>query len=628
MESERYCFKIEFDHYDSSNTYYGLDKLNLNNIIFDNTYMKDYLSYQMMLSYGVNSPLCSYVYITVNGEDFGLYLAVEGVEESFLQRNYGNDYGELYKPDSLDFGGNDLDFDFDTDALGDLGDFDAESFDAAGFDTEDFDIESFDMEDFDIGSFSAEDFSTDDMSELFADATGDSSGMDFSSATGDSSGMDFSSAFGNVFSMFSSEDVKLQYIDDDPDSYSNIFDNAKTDITDADKERLIDSLESLSNYEDLEEVLDIDQVLRYMVIQTFTVNGDGYTGTMVHNYYLYEEDGQLSMIPWDYNLAYDTFTAGDATSAVNDPIDDELEDRPMQAWIFSSEEYTELYHEYYAEFLETVDIQGIIDEAYALIAEYVEMDPTRFCTYEEFETGVEALSEFCSLRTESIEGQLDGSIPSTSEGQSADSSALVDAGDLNLSDMGSNSTASSGMDIGGMDFGDTAGISSEAAAPDGDFDPGDMDVSAFGDFDASAFAGMEFPDANTGTVNGETETAAQAGASAPEETVNSVADESSPVETNSSTDVVEAEGTEDSASSDSETDAGQSDAIASENQEEPTEDDSGDTTSAMPSVGDISAWQSGTAGSADEETTALILLGASALVLLAGLAIAAGFRRW
>ena len=25
---------------------------------------------------------------------------------------------------------------------------------------------------------------------------------------------------------------------------------------------------------------------------------------MVHNYYLYEEKGKLSIIPWDYNLAF------------------------------------------------------------------------------------------------------------------------------------------------------------------------------------------------------------------------------------------------------------------------------------------------------------------------------------
>lgn len=103
--NDRYSFKIEFDHYDSTESYYGLDKLSLNNIIQDNTYMKDYLTYQMMGYFGVDAPLCSYVYITVNGQDWGLYLAVEGVEEAFLQRNYGSDYGELYKPDSQSMGG-------------------------------------------------------------------------------------------------------------------------------------------------------------------------------------------------------------------------------------------------------------------------------------------------------------------------------------------------------------------------------------------------------------------------------------------------------------------------------------------------------------------------------------------
>lgn len=104
--SNRYSFKVEFDHYVGAKSYYGLDKLALNNISMDNTYMKDYLAYQMMGQFGVASPLCSYVYITVNGQDWGLYLAVEGIEDAFLRRNYGADGGKLYKPDSSeDFGG-------------------------------------------------------------------------------------------------------------------------------------------------------------------------------------------------------------------------------------------------------------------------------------------------------------------------------------------------------------------------------------------------------------------------------------------------------------------------------------------------------------------------------------------
>ena len=91
----------------------------------------------------------------------------------------------------------------------------------------------------------------------------------------------------------------------------------------------------------------MDAVLRYFVVHNFVVNGDSYTGSMIHNYYLYEQDGKLSMLPWDYNLAFGG-VSGQATrkAPVNDPIDDVLSDRPMQAWIFSSEEaYTALYHE-------------------------------------------------------------------------------------------------------------------------------------------------------------------------------------------------------------------------------------------------------------------------------------------
>lgn len=51
----------------------------------------------------------------------------------------------------------------------------------------------------------------------------------------------------------------------------------------------------------------------------YVCNGDGYTGSMIHNYYLYEENGQMAMIPWDYNLAFGTFQGGNAQSTVNTP---------------------------------------------------------------------------------------------------------------------------------------------------------------------------------------------------------------------------------------------------------------------------------------------------------------------
>ncbi|MEE1043727.1 MAG: spore coat protein CotH, partial [Clostridia bacterium] len=57
-------------------------------------------------------------------------------------------------------------------------------------------------------------------------------------------------------------------------------------------------------------------------------------------------------------------------------------------------------------------------------------------TYDEYIKGVKVLYDAVMLRAESIKGQLEGTIPSTSEAQKADSSKLIDASHINLSDLG------------------------------------------------------------------------------------------------------------------------------------------------------------------------------------------------
>ncbi|MBR5288106.1 MAG: CotH kinase family protein [Clostridia bacterium] len=246
-------------------------------------------------------------------------------------------------------------------------------------------------------------------------------------------------------------DVKLQYTDDNPESYPNIWNGAKTDITSADQQRLIASLKKLSEGQSLETVVDMNAVIRYLVVHNFMCNDDSYTGMMVHNYYLYEEDGQLSVIPWDYNLALGGFSMGGmfgssgATSTVNSPIDSpvsggSIASRPMISWIFSDEQYTKQYHDVYAEFMETVFDSGWFEShmrsVIEMISPYVQRDKNGFFSYDEFVKGSDTLLEFSSLRAQSVAGQLDGSVPSTTEGQRADSSALIDASHLALSDMG------------------------------------------------------------------------------------------------------------------------------------------------------------------------------------------------
>lgn len=446
-DNDRYSFKIEFDHYQKKKTYRGLDKLSLNNIIQDATYMKDYWSYTFMNQMSLASPLCSYTEIYVNGEYWSLYLAVEGVEEAFLERNYGEDYGELYKPDSLSFGG------------------------GRG------NGQAFDMQDFEK-KLQGDD--TEERAAADENAANDNAAptmpQDIQRAARINRG-DFKP--GGGMGGMGSSDVKLQYIDDDPDSYANIFDNAKTKVKKKDQARLIAALKKLSEGDT--SAVDTDAVAMYMAVHNFLCNGDSYTGSMVHNYYLYEKDGVMSMIPWDYNLAFGGFTGGsDATGTVNTAIDTLVSggddsDRPMAGWITASEESLTLYHEKYQQFIDTVFASGWFESEFdrvsAMIAPYVEKETRAFYSYEEFQTAADTLKTFCLKRAQSVQGQLDGSIPATSAAQQG-SDALIDASELSITAMG-------GMNNGkGGDRGGNAGFpgsfGGDFSFDAGSFTPGDM----------------------------------------------------------------------------------------------------------------------------------------------------------
>ena len=349
---ERLNLRLEFDHYQLGETWHGLDKLDLNNLIQDATCMKEYLTYSLMGDFGVPSPLASYAKVTMNGEELGLYLAVEGVEDSFISRNYGGGRTLLYKPESTE------------------GSEDARVIEA----------------------------------------------------------------------------VKLKYTDDDPESYAALLENAGTELEPGDKDRFIALLKKLNGYEDLDWILDTEEIIRYFVVHNFTVNDDSYTGSTVGNYVLAVRDGTLSMIPWDYNTAYGSASGMEERAAVNAPIDapapeGRVDDRPMVGWIFSDEEYTEQYHELFLEFIQKYAESGRIREMISgtkeLIAPYVREDPTKFMTEEAFETGVSSLGIFIDLRTQSVAGQLAGSIPSSYSGQIEDPESLIDASMLDLSDLDS-----------------------------------------------------------------------------------------------------------------------------------------------------------------------------------------------
>lgn len=383
-DSERYSFKIDFDYYDSTKSLDGLKKLNLNNNYSDASQMREYMSYKMMDELGIATPGYSYMYVTINGEERGLYLGVEAIEETFLARTFDKGSDSLYKPDG-------------------------------------------------IGS-------------------------------------------------------DLKYISDEYDDYTGI--DAKTEISSQDEEEFIDFITAINEENaDLESILDVDEMLRYFAANTALVNLDSYQGNMKHNYYLYEEDGIFSILPWDYNMALAGFGAdmgggggmrggqdgvpgqrnaateetGDVEVPANEDTDDvttdtnaaptqgqdrqkmggggmmmggnavtdsninfsvyepvsgmTMEERPLVNALLSNEEYVEIYEDYIStianSFLEKEKFTEMVNEVYTLIESYVEKDPTAFYTAEEFKEdvyGETGIIEFASQRSDSILAQVSGEL--------------------------------------------------------------------------------------------------------------------------------------------------------------------------------------------------------------------------
>lgn len=367
-DSDRYSFKLDFDYYDNNGNYYGLKKLCLNNNYSDNSSMREYISYKIMGEMGLDVPECAYSHITVNGEEWGLYLAVEPVDEVFLAAHFADATGDLYKPEGK--GG-----------------------------------------------------------------------------TG----------------------ANLVYNGDDISAYTGL--NLKTNLNSSDGKEILALMQALEDGEGLEEVLDVEKALKYIAANVALANFDSYLGNTTHNFYLYEENGRFTIIPWDMNLAFGGFGGGEVDiyeptkqsmggfgggdkrndTQDNDAVTNAAEnteaqadannqpqlhdnadmrgmpsmdsgEKPLVTTLLENETYRSMYEGYLKEIAEKYFTQEymteLVTKIHDLIAPYVQNDPTAFCTYEEFEqvcstdpTDQYSLVYYAVNMAESIENQLNGGEP-------------------------------------------------------------------------------------------------------------------------------------------------------------------------------------------------------------------------
>ncbi|PRR83560.1 CotH kinase family protein [Clostridium vincentii] len=436
-DSERYSFKVKFDEYVDGQTYNGLDKLNLNNTYSDATYLKEYISYDLFDFMGVTTPETAFSNITINSENRGVYLAVEGLEESYLSRNYGSDSGNLYK----------------------------------------------------------------------AEGTG----------------------------------TDLVWNGDTQSNYSGLKDNSVKDITDEAFQKVIDMISNLNEGTNLEDYIDVEATLKYFAVSTALVNLDSYQCNLYHNYYIYEEDGVCTILPWDLNLSFGAFSGGgggnnarnnndgdNATTTtnttrgiINFPIDEPtsatLEDSPLLSKLLEVDEYKDMYHDYLntivEEYFDSGTFESKVNTTSTLIDSYVENNPTAFYGYDQFSASIDELSTFGTYRAKSIAMQLSGEIPSTKAGQSeVDLTTYFSEDSVDMNILGSMGGGNKGGDQGNnTDTGTVAEGQMPAGFPSGDMDQGGANMTPSSDVQQNGSPntdttkserddnGMQAPDGNNMT---------------------------------------------------------------------------------------------------------------------------------
>ena len=373
--TDRYSFKLEFDHYVDGQTCFGLDKLILNNNYADATNMKEALIYDMYQYLGADASLYNYAKLSVNGKYWGVYLALEAVEDSFLLRNYGVQDGELYKPDSMNIGG--------------------------GKDFGDFNADDIDFGDLDLGDMTLPDRNAAPAEQKTA-------------AAGERPADDFGFGGGKGGFSMSGGGADLNYTDDELDSYETIWDGEITDTTKADHKRVVTALKNISEGNALEDYMDVD---------------NAFSGTTF----------------------FDTLMADETCHS----------------------QYYAYLQQLVSEYIDGDGFDAFYTRVRSQIDTLVESDPTAFYSYDEYLTAAETLYQVVKLRGQSIQGQLDGTIPSTEAAQRT-SDALVDASALDLSTMGyMNSGGGGGFDAPAASETRTAPDMSDGSehAPPAGFDP-------------------------------------------------------------------------------------------------------------------------------------------------------------
>ena len=80
------AFKIKMDAFVKGQSFFGITKMTLNNMVQDGSYIHEVLTYRLFRAVGVPAPRTGFADVTLNGINYGLHLNVETVNPEMLKR--------------------------------------------------------------------------------------------------------------------------------------------------------------------------------------------------------------------------------------------------------------------------------------------------------------------------------------------------------------------------------------------------------------------------------------------------------------------------------------------------------------------------------------------------------------
>jgi len=176
----------------------------------------------------------------------------------------------------------------------------------------------------------------------------------------------------------------------------------------------------------LEKVFNVNGFLKWLAVNTVIQNWDTY-GQMAHNYYLYNNGGKLTWIPWDNNESLkgsdsgmtntSTISAGMGSRSLSLALNDaSLANWPLISRIIAQPEYLSAYQSYVnaavTDYFNISTMQPVFQNAHNLIARYVIGDEGEQAGYtllgsqEAFLNSVDALASHVSNRVAAVKAYL------------------------------------------------------------------------------------------------------------------------------------------------------------------------------------------------------------------------------